>query len=290
MTGYGRADAQAGDYLVRAEARSVNNRNLRVTCRLPDRLQGLDPELEKLLRSRLARGTVTLALHFDDFSGDPGYVIDEAAAAHYRARLGAIGGKLGLEGDVTLETLLALPAVVRRNVGDGEIPAELHTAAMQAAGEAVEALVASRRQEGANIWRDILDRCEALARRVDKVEAEMPGVIAQYRQRILERLGPLMEEIDAELDEERVRKEVVFYADRTDVTEEITRMRSHLELMRDLGEQSAASGRRAEFIAQEMFREANTMNAKAGDAAVIPDLLEIKAEVEKIREQALNVE
>jgi uncharacterized protein (TIGR00255 family) len=290
MTGYGRGENQVGDYQVRAEIRSVNNRNLRVSSRLPDRLQGLDPEIDRILRGRLSRGTVTLSLQFDDFSGDPGYVIDEAVVAHYKGKLSALADSLGMEEGITLDKLISMPGAVRRNVGAGEICEDLKAAALLSADAALASLVENREQEGENIWRDIMDRCARISGIVDDVEKKLPGIVASYRTRVMERLKPLLEEVGAQLSEDDVRKEVVFFADRTDIAEEITRMRSHIGLMGDLTEQADPSGRRAEFIAQEMFREANTMGSKAGDAEMIPDLLEIKAEVEKIREQALNVE
>lgn len=290
MTGFGRSRVRMANGVVRAEVRSVNNRNLRTMCRLCDQLQGFEPELEKLVCSRLARGSVTLMLALDEFSGDPGFALDEAAMAHYYEKLAAVRDRLGLTAEITLDTLAALPGVVRRSTGAGEIPAALSQAALEATEQALEKLVANREEEGEHTWRDIAARCDAIARRVDAIEEKLPDVIAQYRRRVTARLEPLVAEVGAVLREEDIRKEVVFFAERADVCEEIARLRSHVALMKSVGDGEGPRGRRLEFIAQEMFREANTMGAKAGDGEIIPDVVELKADIEKIREQALNIE
>jgi uncharacterized protein (TIGR00255 family) len=284
MTGFGLGSSETGRFAVRAEVRSVNNRNLRVTLRLPERLQALEPEFEKMLREAMSRGTVTAAITLDDVSGDPGYVLDTAAIEFYRDALKKIE-----KGKVPLAVLIALPGAVRKKPAE-EIPDELATGARQAMQSAVKQLVAAREGEGAFIWKDMTARCRAIGALVERVEARIPRMIEEYRRRLSDRLAKLLDGIGTAITPEDVRKEVALFADRSDVSEEITRLRRHLALMARADAQDEPSGRKLEFVMQEMFREANTMGSKATDAEMVQDMLDIKSEIEKLREQALNVE
>jgi uncharacterized protein (TIGR00255 family) len=284
MTGFGLGSSQAGRFTVRAEIRSVNNRNLRATLRLPERLQALEPELDKTLRDAMSRGTVTASVTVDDVSGDPGYVLDTAAIAFYRESL------KNIEKDkVPLAVLVTLPGAIRKKAVE-EIPDELAAAAREAMQKAIKQLVVAREAEGAFIWKDMLARCRAIGAIVERVEARIPRMIEEYRRRLSERLAKLLNGLGTTITEEDVRKEVALFADRSDISEEITRLRSHLALMAKADRQDEPYGRKLEFVMQEMFREANTMGSKATDAEMVQDMLDIKSEIEKLREQALNVE
>jgi len=290
MTGFGRSQAECNGFAMCAEARAVNNKGLRVNFRLPDHLQGLDPELERIVRQRIARGTVNVQISMDDLSGDPGYVVDEAAATYYGDCLRGLGEKIGVTDKIRLDMLVGLPGVLRRRSSADKMSEELVAAVKEMLGSALDELVGVREYEGKNIWQDILSHGERIAGLVTKVEAEIPKVLAQYRERMMERLRPVLDDIGAAISEDDVRKEVVFFADRSDISEEVARLRSHIELMKTMDAKDEPCGRQVEFVAQEMFREANTMASKANDPAVVPTVLDIKSEVEKIREQALNLE
>ncbi len=290
MTGFGRGKTQTDDIVVRAEVRSVNNRALRISCRVPERLQGIEPELEKSLRHRIARGSVVLSLALDDLSGNSGPLLDKQVIAHYRDQLLELRDSLGLAGEVTIDNLMALPGVVRKNITGGEVPAELVRLAHEATAAAMDELITNREREGEHIWNDIIARCDTITALVDRIEQRLPKMTEQFRKNLMERLRTVMEQSGGTLNEQDVSREVVIFADRSDISEEITRMRTHIALAGELDAGDGPSGRRLEFIAQEMFREANTMASKAGGAELIPELLDVKSEVEKIREQALNVE
>lgn len=284
MTGFGLGSSETGRFVVHAEVRSVNNRNLRVTLRLPERLQALEPEFEKMLRDAMSRGTVTAAVTVDDVSGDPGYVLDTAAIEFYRKSLKKIE-----KGKVPLAVLVSLPGAIRKKPVE-EIPAELIAAARDAMQRAIRELVAAREAEGAFIWKDMAARCRAIGALVERIEARIPRMIEEYRRRLSERLAKLLTGIGTTITQEDVRKEVALFADRSDISEEITRLRSHLALMAKADRQDEPYGRKFEFLTQEMFREANTMGSKATDAEMVQDMLDLKSEIEKLREQALNVE
>jgi uncharacterized protein (TIGR00255 family) len=284
MTGFGLGASETGRFAVRAEIRSVNNRNLRATLRLPDRFQALEPELEKMLRDAMSRGAVTAAITVDDVSGDPGYVLDTAAIEFYRDALKKIE-----KGKVPLAVLVSLPGAIRKKPAEG-IPDELAAAVREAMRRAIQQIVAAREAEGAFIWKDMTARCRAIGALVERVEARIPRMIEEYRRRLSERLAKLLSGLGATITEEDVRKEVALFADRSDISEEITRLRSHLALMAKADGQDEPYGRKLEFVMQEMFREANTMGSKATDVEMVQDMLDLKSEIEKLREQALNVE
>ena len=284
MTGFGLGSSETGRFALRAEIRSVNNRNLRVTLRLPERLQALEPEFEKMLRDAMSRGTVTVAVTVDDTSGDPGYSLDTAAIEFYRDALKKIE-----KTKVPLSVLLTLPGAVRKKPVE-EIPDELAKAAREAMQRAVRQLVSAREAEGAFIWKDMTARCRAIGALVERVEGRIPRMIEEYRRRLSDRLAKLLEGVGTAITPEDVRKEVALFADRSDISEEITRLRSHLALLAKADSQNEPYGRKLEFIMQEMFREANTMGSKATDAEMVQDMLDIKSEIERLREQALNVE
>jgi len=285
MTGFGRGESRAEGITVSAEVRSVNNRNLRVMYRMPELLQSMETDFNNVLRETITRGSVTVTLNVEETSGEPAYEIDTEVVRYYQEAL----RQLDAAAPVSLDALAALPGCIRRKTND-EATAETAESAIAALRQAQEALAASRETEGRFIWTDMLSRCKTIRALVDSLEQRMPRMIEEYRQRLMERLGKLLESVKAELTQDDVRKEIALFADRSDISEEITRMRSHLELMESMGDTGEPIGRKLEFVAQEMFREANTMASKANDAAMVHDALDIKAEVEKLREQSLNVE
>ena len=284
MTGFGLGMSRTARFAVRADVRSVNNRSLRVTLRLPERIQGMEPELEKMVHDGVSRGAVSIAISLDDVTGDPGYMVDSAVIRFYRDALRKI--KVA---KIPLSALIALPGVIRKKSAE-QVPEELAGAVRNAMKAAMQQFMAARETEGAFIWKDMAARCRAVSALVERVEARIPSVIEGYRRRLSDRLAKLLNGIGSSLNEEDLCKEVALFADRSDISEEITRLRSHLALMAGLGTRDEPNGRKIEFITQEMFREANTMASKATDAEMVQEMIDIKSEIEKLREQALNVE
>ena len=290
MTGFGRAQISTEHYAVRAEARSLNNRSLRVTLRLPERVQGIETELEKLVRGTLSRGTIAIFVTFEDMMAEPPYVLDPRVIRYYRDAFAALGMELGLAGEVSIEGLAALPGALLRSKSLEDVPEELGKAVRRALTEALAEMVRAREEEGAFIWKDMLSHAETIADLLVRVEERIPRMVEEYRQRLSDRLSKLLEGVGVGLDDEDLRREIALFADRSDITEELTRMRSHLNMIEQARPGDEPFGRRLEFVTQEMFREANTMASKANDAEMVHDILDIKSEIEKLREQALNVE
>jgi uncharacterized protein (TIGR00255 family) len=290
MTGFGRAHVQTERYVVSAEVRAVNNRGLRVTLRLPERVQGLESELEKAVRKVAARGTLSVLIAIDDTEAESAYVLDPAVIRYYRNAFAELAKELDLPAEPSLEAIAALPgAITKRKSLDG-IPDELAGAVRQALNDALAELAATREREGAFIWEDVTTRSQSMAGLLDRVQERLPLMLEEYRQRLAERLSKLLEPVGASLNESDLQRELALFASRSDIAEEMSRLRSHLTMLTEARPGGDPFGRRFEFIAQEMFREANTMAAKANDTQTVQHILDIKAEIEKLREQALNVE
>ena len=290
MTGFGRGVVTSEQYAVRVEVRSVNNRSLRMSFRIPERLQSLEAELDKIARAAVARGTVNVIVALEELAGEPEYFIDPAAVRHYRDTLEGLAKELGVSADLSIDTFVALPGAVKKTKALEELPEELSRAAHQALKEALATLVKAREEEGDFIWQDMTARTRNIAALADQVEARIPGMIDEYRQRLSDRLAKLLEGVGASLKEEELHREIALYSDRSDISEELSRLRSHVTLMEQLGASKEPCGRKLEFITQEMFREANTMASKALSAELTSAILDLKGEIEKIKEQALNVE
>ena len=268
----------------------MNNRGLRLGFNIADRLQGMEVELDRLVRSRISRGTVSVVVGAEEPAGAPGYMLDAKAIRYYREAFRALQDDLGVEERVPMSVLATLPGAVRKGSEPGEISEELRAGVHQATQLALDGLIRVREEEGGMIWKETAARCERITELIDKVHVGVPAMVEAYRVRLSGRLSKLLESVDSSLREEDLRREVAVYADRSDISEEIARLRTYLDMIRQLENSEGSVGRRLEFIAQEMFREANTMASKAGDAKIAQATLDIKAEIEKLREQAMNVE
>ncbi len=290
MTGFGRGEASTGRFAIHVTLRSVNNRGLRLGFNIADRLQGMEVELDRLVRSRISRGTVSVVVGAEEPAGAPGYMLDAKAIRYYREAFRALQDDLGVEERVPMSVLATLPGAVRKGSEPGEISEELRAGVRQATQLALDGLIRVREEEGGMIWKETAARCERITELIDKVHVGVPAMVEAYRVRLSGRLSKLLESVDSSLREEDLRREVAVYADRSDISEEIARLRTYLDMIRQLENSEGSVGRRLEFIAQEMFREANTMASKAGDAKIAQATLDIKAEIEKLREQAMNVE
>jgi len=238
----------------------------------------------------MLRGTVNVLIQLDEVSGEPDYDLNVAAIRHYRDTLAGLGKELGLADDVPLSALVTLPGVVTRAKAIEDVPEELWKAVRKTLRTAIGEVVSAREREGAALWDDLAARCRASVEILERVEKRIPNMVEAYRLRLSERLAKLLEGVGSSLTEEDMRREIAMFAERSDISEEICRMRSHLEMLGSLETHEGPCGRRLEFIAQEMFREANTMASKANDAEMVREVLDLKAEIEKVREQALNVE
>ncbi len=292
MTGYGVAevDAEGGRWWV--EVRSTNHRFLEVTVRLPKDLGALEERVRAEVARRVRRGRVDVVVREEPGRRARTVAVDVELARRYAQALEDLRRTLGLEDSPTLAALLSLPEVVR--VEEARPDADAAWQALYPGLErALEALVGMREQEGARLAEDLRERVARLEEWVEAVQRRAQALPQAYAERLRERVAALLRglNVDSPPDEARLAMEVAAFADRCDVREELVRLRSHLEQARGLLEsRDGAVGRKLEFLLQEMQREVNTVGSKAADLEVTQAVLEMKSELEAIREQVQNLE
>ena len=286
MTGFGAADGLVGDARASVEIRTVNHRFFSPSLKLPAAFTRWEGEIRELLRQKIARGHVTLTARIDRDSTAP--VIDETRLAQYLTALKALQKKHKLAGELDLSTLLRLPDVIGApsdeiDPGDGD-------ALVRIVAKAADNLTAMRRAEGAQLSGFLLERVEAVESRLARTEKRAPVRLKEQHDRVKRTVGELVG--GAGVDPQRIAQEIAILADKLDIAEELDRFRSHLAAFRDTTRSKSTDpvGKRLGFILQEMVREANTIGSKANDAPILDDVIAIKQELERIREQVENLE
>jgi len=292
MTGFGRAAFHAAGVQFDLEARSVNHRHLDVRVRLPRPLAALEQAVKERVQGVISRGKVDLVVAFPDSGASLQTVeVDREVARGYARAAAELTAEEGLEGPLAVGALLALPGVVQlvdRELSPDELEAEL----LEAVDAAVAGLDAMRVREGEALERDLLARLATVTALSQSLEARSEEVQQAARERLRKRAEQLGQEAGI-LDEARLHQEIVIAADRLDVTEEIVRLRSHVEQFGEIlaaGGAGAPVGRRLDFLLQEFGREANTIGSKGSDAPIAHEVVELKTEIERMREQVQNVE
>lgn len=289
MTGFGAAEGPLGTGRVAVELRTVNHRFFNPSLKLPARLQRWEPELREALRQRITRGHVTLFARLESAAA-AGCVIDEERVRAYAEQLRGVRERAGLAGDVDLATVLRLPEVIRttgEEEGDAGGSAEELVAVAQ---RAVDALEAMRLAEGERLAAELRERLAAMEGAMARIAERAPQRLVEQRDRLRAAVRELTDNLS--LDEQRLAQEIAILADRLDVQEEIARFASHVAAFRAALDSASgdAVGKRLGFLLQEMLREANTTGSKGNDAAMVQDVLLIKEELERMREQVENVE
>lgn len=287
MTGYGRAQSADENISVLVEIKSVNHRYFEFSARVP-RLYGfLEDKLKGYVQSRVARGKIDMGVYIETLAAKNASVhLDMALAQAYIAALAPLTEVPELKNDVSVMSVARLPDVM--NVTHDELDEEAVWATVQVAtAEAVDKFIAAREQEGERLRTDILAKAESILHRVETIEARSPQTVAEYRQRMLDHMHAVLGESP---DEQRVLTEAAIYADKVAVDEETVRLRSHFQQLQEILSTDEAVGRRLDFLVQEMNRETNTIGSKAQDVEIVRAVLDIKSDIEKIREQIQNVE
>lgn len=288
MTGFGRGEARSERGALQVEIRSVNHRYSEISIRLPKVLVMLEGRVRERIQDRLSRGKVNVSIGLDGEEGELGRLnLNREVAGRFFDILQELKRDYGLKGEVDLASFLNLPDVLtweRENL-DEESGWELLRPAVDAA---VADIMDMKTREGRNLGRDLQSRLDAMERSVERVEEEVPVMIASLRARIEERLKDAGQ--DLEYNRNRLETEIVLFADRTDCTEECVRLRSHLQMFRDLIDSPEPAGRKLNFLLQEMNRETNTIGSKAQDMGISREVIGLKEEIEKIREQVQNFE
>ena len=289
MTGFGRAECQDGDYSYKAEIRSVNNRFIEINTRLPKAFLDMELSLKKLIKSHCARGSINITItlsNSNDSSGEWEVKPNLALASQYVDALKEIQTSLGLEGQVHIDSVVGLRDVFK--IEPIAIDPAKESLLLNMAEEALASLQKMREEEGAHLQKDLAERIDSIEKHAVEIAKRQPEVIQEYKARLKEKIKLLNDGV--EIDESRLAQETAILADRCDITEEVTRLTSHLNQFRKLFDASEPIGRKLEFITQEINREVNTMGSKSSDSEMANLVIEIKSTLEKIREQLANIE
>lgn len=290
MTGFGESQIQHDGLTVTLELRSVNHRYLKVSVRSGDGYGAIEPQVEKLVRDVVRRGTVYVNIRVRRDQSPNDFAINTEVLDAYEARLQQWCETSGREERVTIGSLLALPGVVSdksRNSVDLEQDWPLIE---QALISAIESYNQMRVEEGRAMKADFDENLANIAKQLAAIEARAPLMVDAYRDRLKERLDTVLAEHGLQIEPGDLLKEVALYAERSDIAEEIVRLKSHLEQFNQVMDFKESSGRKMEFLTQEMFRETNTIGSKSNDIEIARHVIEIKTSVERMREMVQNVE
>jgi uncharacterized protein (TIGR00255 family) len=288
MTGYGRGEADRDGTKVSVELSSVNRRQSEVVMTLPRDLSELEVPIRQAINARIARGriNVSVALHPASDAARP-LALDVALARSYYDAMRSLQQKLGAPGDITIDTVLQAPGVMR--APEEAVDAQGAWPAVDAAlAAALDELVRMREREGKHLARDLIHRLKGIRQLLEEIRALHPAVVNRFRASVIERIENTG--LNVKDDDERLAREIFLFADRSDISEELTRIQSHVAQFAHHLRKNEPVGRALEFIVQEMFRELNTLGAKANDAAIAQRVVACKTELEKIREQVQNLE
>ena len=288
MTGYGRANEERDGKTITVELRAVNHRYLDCTVKAPRQYGFLDDAVKKAAAARIARGKVEIFVGVEvEEGGDVAVTVNHQLAKRNLDALHDLSETYGLRDDVTVMTLAKLPDVLgsERIEQDAEAMTREVLAVFDKACDGFDQM---RLREGEKLAEDVRSRCAAIERMVGEVETRSPERVKEYREKLLARMQEVL--ADTSIDETRILTEAAIYADKTAVDEETVRLRSHLHQMDGMRKETQPVGRKLDFLVQEMNREANTIGSKANDVDMARIVVDIKSEIEKIREQIQNIE
>ena len=288
MTGFGRAEAVSKERKVSVELKSVNHRYLDLNIKMPKRLSYFEGEIRNVMKTYIRRGKVDVFITYEDYTmGGMALKYNSELAKEYLGYLNQMSEELGIENDIRVSTLSRYPDVftMEEQAPDEEalwsfLEGPLH--------EACRKFVETREREGVNLKRDLLEKLKGLEAKVDVVEKRSPEVVKAYREKLEAKMHELLE--DNQIDDSRIAAEVILFSDKICNDEETVRLRSHIHGMRKILDENEGVGRKMDFMAQEMNREANTILSKSNDLIVSNAAIDLKTEIEKIREQIQNIE
>ena len=288
MTGFGRAQGSGAGLTFTVELKSVNSRYFEFNCRLPRGYLFLEDKLKAFTAERVSRGKVEMYVSID--SGEDNNIsveLNEAYAKAYIKALNTLSKEYKIKGNVKAADFIGnndMFRIVRNQIDEQAVTA----AALEVAGQAIDKFIAMREAEGQKLFSDVVSRTEDILNKVEFIESKAPETVAAYRQRLEAKIKELLE--GATYDETRVITETAIFADRVAVDEETVRLRSHIGQLTGLLNEGGAVGRKLDFIVQEMNRETNTIGSKAQNLEIAQTVVDIKSEIEKIREQIQNIE
>ncbi len=290
MTGHGQSQVQLDTISIDCEIKAVNNRFLKCNVYWHDQFSIYETALQNLMRQYVRRGTVTVNIHLQSTSCFASYSLNSEQLKKYMHELKAIELDWDCSLQANINTLLTLPGVVTETSEKMIDVESVWPSVEQAVIAALVNLNAMRAQEGSAMARDIRSHLESIDGLIEKVNQRAPSVVADYSQRLLDKINELLRPLSTQVTNAELVKEVGIFAERSDISEEIVRLRSHLVQFRTSIDSGKADGRKLEFLTQELLREANTIGSKANDAQISNCVVEIKMAIERIREMVQNIE
>ncbi len=305
MTGFGSASTDDHGISCAVEVRSVNNRFFKATIKLPDKLTNLEPAIDRILRETVIRGSIVLAISVRDHASPTSVVINDAVLKTYLDKIKSLPAALGVPATVDLAGLLLLPGVIEAGEDSAQYLATHEDLVLRLVKQAFEKLNDMRRREGAALWTDLRRHIDLIRAALAQIALAAPAVARTYHERLRSRVNQMVSDAKLSLSDQDLLKEVALFADRADISEEIHRLGGHLDQFVSVCEQpnsgnagnsaaavapSAGDGRKLDFIAQEMLREANTIASKANDVSIARLTVDIKSAIDRIKEQVQNAE
>ncbi|MCM8761132.1 MAG: YicC family protein [Candidatus Omnitrophica bacterium] len=288
MTGFGRAEVRFGNGKITVEIKTVNHKFFDATLKLPNGIMAFEDKIKEVLQKNILRGKVNLSLTYD---GKPikqeRISVNRDIAKNYYKEFSRMRKALGLKDDVTITSLITLPGVLNYESGAGRI-SRMWPKLKEAIEKAVERLIADREKEGRHLYNDLMSRARHIETMLSRIKARSHLNIEEYRSKFADRIKALTGGRD--IDTGRLEMEVAIFAKNSDISEEITRLKNHLANFKKTMSSDGDVGKKIDFIAQELHREINTIGSKACDFNISKNVIEIKSEIEKIREQAKNLE
>lgn len=290
MTGFGRGEFSDGKRNVTVEIRTVNHRYCDIAVRMPRRYSFVEDKVRKTIREKISRGKVDVSILVENITeSDVTIRLNEPVADQYIENLNRLKNEFRLDGEISLSLIAQMPEVLKQ-IPDVEDEDEMTRCILMPVMQAVENLEEMRAAEGRKLAQDLLMRADLIRELVSRIEVKADDVPREYAKRLRDRIGELLEG-SVEIPEDRIMVEAAIFADKCNITEELTRLKSHMDQMKTIiTESSGADGKKLDFLVQEMNREANTIGSKANNLEITSLMLQIKAEIEKIREQVQNIE
>lgn len=287
MTGFGRASLESNGKNYIIEIKTVNNKYSDITVKSPKRLSFMEDKIRKQIANRITRGKVEVSVSFFDFSNkSKNVVLNKEIAKEYIKQLREIADENNLSENISVVEIAKLPDIL--NSIDSDNDEEIASEALQCLNMALDSLIEMRKTEGENIKQDLLVRIERVQNLVDKIAENSKGIVEEYVSKLEKRVKEISK-TDV-VDENRIAQEAVIYADKTSIEEELTRLNSHIVQFKELVNSDGPVGKKLDFMIQEMNRETNTIGSKAGSGEITKAVIDLKVELEDIREQIQNIE
>lgn len=287
MTGFGRGEASQDNITFSVDIKTVNHRYSDISVRLPRMVSPLEEKIREYIGSKLNRGKIDIYINYDSFGQDTKVKLDTNLASGYVDSLNILKQQFSIKDDISLSLLTRFPDILKLDTEEKDLDF-LWSILYSAIEQAVGSLVEMRSREGERLCKDMLEKLDNIKSTVDEIKAKSPDLVEIYKNKLYDKIKELTKDI--QLDENRLLTEVAIFADRSSIDEEIVRLKSHIEEFKKTLYVKGAIGKRLDFIVQEMNREVNTIGSKSSDLGIVNNVIAMKTEIEKIREQVQNIE